>query len=201
MEFQTRYQQRKKQKMNHFLNLAIIVVILLIIYFTYKMFFGPPPNQPVAEEQTEEVTTETEVIEAEESEETEDAQTNHGEPEVPPLEEEQDNHAEQEEMEESFSDGEWKPVGTVQETENFQADFTRDSTNWNEMTKAILLATGLTEEDMIIWRLGNGGNLQSAVGTVSDGQNQNTPYQVRLEWTNQGWLPVEVIKLTENPYN
>ncbi|WP_147802988.1 YrrS family protein [Alkalicoccus halolimnae] len=99
-------------------------------------------------------------------------------------------------------EGEWEPIGTSQD--NFQLDFERGSTNWNEMIEAISYATGLPsdEDELIVHRLENGGDQYSVVGTVRDrDEDRDRPYQVRLEWVeDEGWKPVSVERLESNPY-
>ncbi|NJP36544.1 DUF1510 family protein [Bacillus luteus] len=101
-------------------------------------------------------------------------------------------------------EGDWGPIGTVQE-EPFEPVFDRSHVNWDEMVRAIVYAADLPndEDDLIIWRLENGGSPQSAVGTVSErGTDYSSPYQVELEWVeNEGWMPVDVSRLSSNPYN
>ncbi|WP_444685089.1 YrrS family protein [Alkalicoccus luteus] len=100
--------------------------------------------------------------------------------------------------------GDWGPIGTVQE-EPFEPVFDRSHVNWDEMVRAIVYAADLPndEDDLIIWRLENGGSPQTAVGTVSErGTDYSNPYQVELEWVeNEGWMPVGVDRLSSNPYN
>ncbi|WP_026689130.1 YrrS family protein [Alteribacter aurantiacus] len=103
-------------------------------------------------------------------------------------------------------EGDWRPVGTSQ-SEPFALSgdsFDRSSTNWSEMMQAVQQATGLNEsrDDVTLWHIGNGGNAQSAVATISERPENNTPFQVRIEWVeNEGWKPVSVDKLSSNPYN
>ncbi|MDE5413751.1 YrrS family protein [Alkalihalobacterium chitinilyticum] len=194
MNYSTRYDQRKKRRLNRLLNVAIGIVAILIIYVAVKVFFTPGGSEEVIadleqEQQQEEQSTETE-------------QTIENDRDIDSSQEEAENEEireEEEEAEEELSDGEWQPIGTVQ-SEPFTIDFTRDSVNWKEMTHAIQYATGL-DDDMTIWRIENGGDAMSAIGTVSDKNNRNTPYRVRIEWVpERGWKPVEVIKLSSNPY-
>ncbi|TMW73939.1 YrrS family protein [Alteribacter natronophilus] len=100
-------------------------------------------------------------------------------------------------------DGEWEPIGTEQNFSEgeFHADYTRDSTNWNEMREAFAYAIDVNESDMIMWRVENGGDAQSAVGTVGLDEHSDNPFRVRIEWVdNEGWQPVSVEQLDHNPY-
>ncbi|MFS0672892.1 DUF1510 family protein [Ornithinibacillus sp. 179-J 7C1 HS] len=92
--------------------------------------------------------------------------------------------------------GDWQPVGTEQVGPH-TTQFDTESIDWKEMEKAIRSATGLTEEDMITWFIGNGGH-QKAIGTVTN-KAQTEIYRVYLSWVdNQGWQPTLVEILKEN---
>lgn len=216
MDYSTRYDQRKKKRVNRLLNLAIVIVICVILFIVVQLLFGSSNTEDALADLDEEVTIGEEeqangeqdhLLPAEDNEEpsVEDESNNRNrEISDEKDESEQDRVAEGNEnlLEDEPNErlpGAWQPIGTSQ-TEPFEADFSKDSLNWKEMTHALQYATGLGDE-IIIWRLENGGNLQSAVGTVSDYQTRDTPYQVRLEWIpNRGWQPIEVIVLEENPY-
>ncbi|WP_096201385.1 YrrS family protein [Bacillus sp. FJAT-45350] len=194
----TRFEQRKKKRVNKILNISIGIVAVLILFFGSQLIFGTSSNEDAMTEVEEEETIEEEEVIEEEN--IEEAVVEEEIPEIENNNEEEQIEEDEEELLEPV-DGEWQPIGTQQQQqEPFEADFTRDGQNWNEMKRALEYATGLGD-NIIIWRLENGGNLQSAVGTVSDYQNQSTPYQVRLEWTNRGWQPVNVNTLDKNPYN
>ncbi|HHY20469.1 MAG TPA: DUF1510 family protein, partial [Bacilli bacterium] len=151
MDFgRTRYEQRKKKRVNTTLNIAIGIVVLFIIYFSFQLFFGS--NTP------EEAAADEEVMQEEPKGETIEKDT---EPKVDysanERDEIEDDEAESEEPiedEELVTDGEWKPIGTSQ-SEPFVADYTKYSVNWQEMEQALKYAIG-TEEKIVIWWLGNG---------------------------------------------
>ncbi|UOE95585.1 YrrS family protein [Alkalihalobacillus sp. LMS39] len=192
MEFQTRSLQRQKLKRkNRILNVSITILLLLIIVFSYQLFFKGERNQDV-------------IADYEESEgggnETENQVQDDRNDQDLTVDEEASEDEDNEETEER-TDEDWEPIGTAQQDNGqFEADFSKGSVNWNEMTQALQYATGLSDDEMEIWWLGNGGNLQSAVGIVSTFENKNTPYEVRLEWvTNEGWQPVSVEQLSSNP--
>lgn len=94
----------------------------------------------------------------------------------------------------------WEPVGTIQEGEHV-TNFTMGSQDWKEMTDAVSVATGLEEDDMIIWWMGNGGAPDKVVSTVST-KDQESYYRVYLEWVNNrdGWKPVLLEQLKENDH-
>ncbi len=85
----------------------------------------------------------------------------------------------------------WESVGTEQEGEHV-TDFTKGSQDWEEMTQAVSSATGLSNDNMIVWWMGNGGAPDKASSTVST-KDKGTYYRVQLEWVNgSGWKPVKV---------
>ncbi|AOM82513.1 YrrS family protein [Salisediminibacterium beveridgei] len=99
------------------------------------------------------------------------------------------------------TEGEWGPIGTVQD-EPFTAVYDRDHVNWEEMTRALEYAMNTDEEDMIIEWLGNGGDHETAVGTVSLREDRSEVYEITLSWVeNEGWMPTEKEQLSSNPYN
>ena len=94
----------------------------------------------------------------------------------------------------------WEPIGTTQQEPHVMS-FELDSTDWNEMVKAVLYATKIPEDKLIIWRLQNGGAPDLAIGTVSTYEYRNSPFQVHLKWvTNEGWMPTKVFQLEHNAY-
>ncbi|WP_216829074.1 YrrS family protein [Alkalihalobacterium elongatum] len=199
MNYSTRYDQRKKRRLNRLYNVAIGIVAILIIYVAVQLFFTSGSEEVIADNEQEQ--QEEQDQQEDQSEET--SQTIENDREIESSQEEVENEEAREEdeerTEEELFEGEWMPIGTVQ-SEPFEINFSKDHVNWKEMTHAIQYATGLGD-DIIIWRIENGGDPMSAVGTVSDPANKNTPYRVRIEWvTDRGWRPVEVIQLSSNPY-
>jgi cytoskeletal protein RodZ len=91
----------------------------------------------------------------------------------------------------------WKPVGTEQSGEH-TTSFEKDSVDWNEMRKAIANGAGFDEGSMKLWWLQNGGSPNTAIGTVSEGDNPKT-FRVHIEWVDgSGWKPVKVEELKTN---
>ncbi|WP_209122874.1 YrrS family protein [Alkalihalobacillus sp. BA299] len=201
----TRYEQRKKRRLNRLLNVAIGIVAILIIYFAVQLLFSSGSSEEVIADhgQEEQQQEQTEEIPKQTHEENKDIDSAQDEATRNEAENEDIREEDVEDVEESFEEevqyGEWEPIGTVQ-SEPFEINFSKDHVNWKEMTHALQYATGLGD-DIILWRIENGGDSQSAVGTVSDPENKHTPYRVRIEWVpERGWKPVEVIQLSENPY-
>ncbi|MCD8511677.1 MAG: YrrS family protein [Bacillus sp. (in: Bacteria)] len=211
---QRRSEMRQKKK-NTWLNGAIILVVIGIVFFAATLIFGNDDTEPVTadgddqeeSDQDSETTEESNDVDLEETSEgteeegetgSSDVDSENGTEEVDSTEED-NNTNELTTPAEVVGEGQWEPIGTVQE-EPFVAVYERDHVNWEEMLRALKYATGLGEE-MIAWRIENGGDHLSAIGFVSDYPNRTTPYEVRLEWvTNEGWKPVSVKLLEENPY-
>ncbi|MCD8501437.1 MAG: YrrS family protein [Bacillaceae bacterium] len=194
--YSARSQKRKRKKTDRFLNIAIGVVIFLILFVGGQLLLGGGFN---FFSKTEKVDHQLTVEDLEVNEETEDEQE--GEDTINDGSEIESSIPSEEPVEvDELGNGEWQPIGTVQE-EPFTAIYDKDHINWAEMEEAFRYATGLSEDEMITWRIRNGGDHQSAIGTVSNHANKNKPYKVRIEWvTNKGWMPVEVEVLEENPY-
>ncbi|MBP3951365.1 YrrS family protein [Bacillus suaedae] len=194
-----RYKQRKKQRLNTILNIAIVVVIALIGVFAAQIFLGGNNSEVALNEQeleTENETNEQAPVDSitDPSESEEETGTDTATNEDIETEEE-----ETEQDQEPVQDGEWEPIGTEQ-TGEFTPNFSQDSVNWQEMMEALRYATGL-DENMIPWRVENGGSPTRVRGVVSDPANQGQPYEVFIEWVDgQGWTPVEKKQLTSNPY-
>ncbi|WP_181315315.1 YrrS family protein [Salsuginibacillus halophilus] len=213
----SRYDMRKQRKMNRLMNAAIAVVAALILFFAAQLFIFNGEDQVTEEDDSEE----TEELEESEDDETEeeaseeaDEEDSSGPEEAPDetnrdededrideetdedqseIRDEDEDEVEQEEEEtERPEDGEYEPIGTAQ-TGSFQHDFNRDSVNWAEMEEALSYATGLSQEEMVIWHLGNGGAPDRAEGYVSLAENEDRPYRVLMEFVEgEGWKPIEV---------
>ncbi|QOY36276.1 YrrS family protein [Anaerobacillus isosaccharinicus] len=206
-----RSHKRKRKKADKILNISIGVVLFLILLVGGQLLLGGKSTEKVVSDQideqgefehedlNEEALEEIEEAKPEEPLEKEKTTT---EPSSTPTEQQKpkDPPATSEQVTSSPQMGQWKPIGTVQQ-EPFVAVFERDHVNWEEMRRAFQVATGLGD-DLTLWRVGNGGNHQSAVGVVADASTRSTPYQVRLEWvTNEGWMPVSVEQLDSNPHD
>jgi cell division protein FtsB len=219
----SRYAKRdKRRKTNIVLNTLIAIVTLLILVIGYQLMFGgsdaektakynAQPDIKLANEQNS-----NEKAIADNKEEIDEVDKVEADKE---LEEASAEEADSEEMvdEESIAEdpfeqatiteGEpgsgiaevienpgWSPIGTTQ-TEHHSTDYTKGSTDWNEMTKALSYATGIPESDMIIWFLGNNGGPNDAVGTISP-KDKSVKYKVYITWVeNQGWKPTKIEKV------
>lgn len=103
-------------------------------------------------------------------------------------------------FEEVIGENLWEPIGTTQQEPHVNT-FELDSVDWKEMVQAIVYATKIPEDKLIIWRLQNGGAPDLAIGTVSTYEFRNSPLQVHLKWvSNEGWMPIKVFQLDHNSY-
>jgi len=124
----------------------------------------------------------------EEEEEDKDAEKNH-EVETEQVESPDDN------VSKAYK-GDWKPIETEQSGQH-TTNYDDESQDRKEMEKAIKSVTGL-DDDMILWWVGNDGDQQKVVATVSPSDNSKT-YRVYLSWIdNNGWKPTKVEELKVN---
>lgn len=190
-----RFEQRKKQRMNRILNMAIGIVVILILIFGAQILFGSSPSEEVMIESEDDSNEEIQQPSVPDPVQ----QENQTEEDSDSIDTSETDEEIDEEETEPVPDGEWEPIGTSQ-TGEFSHDFNRSGTNWAEMTQAIQYATGL-DENMIIWRLENGGSPTRARGVVSSPDSQDRPYEVYIEWVDgHGWMPVEKQQLSSNPH-
>src|SRR5699024_10244213 len=92
--------------------------------------------------------------------------------------------------------GDWQPVGTEQ-SEPHTTNYSDGSQDRQEMRKAVAAATGLDENNFIMWWVERNGD-QSVINTVSD-PNETEIYRVYNTWVaNEGWQPIKVERLKEN---
>lgn len=94
----------------------------------------------------------------------------------------------------------WEPIGTEQSGEHVSV-YKRNSVDWKEKEQALIYATGISAENMIIWKLKNGGSPQKSIGIIST-KDKTEKYRVFLEWVdNEGWKPVKMDVLTTLDFN
>lgn len=95
----------------------------------------------------------------------------------------------------------WKPVGTSQTGEHTSV-YSEGHVDWDEKIKAIVYTTGLSKDNMIVWRIANGGSPQKSIGVVSS-KNKEEKYRVSLQWVEgEGWKPekMETLKTLNGAY-
>ncbi|WP_026583782.1 YrrS family protein [Bacillus sp. J33] len=218
--------REKRKKTNIILNSLIALVILLIIVVSGRIFLGGNNDDELrAEEQT---ASENAVREKDnksdsqpddqEKENEEEAEKDKEEAEKEKEAEEKEKEAKEQEAEEETEENEevvteggsspdvektienpsWKPVGTSQSGEH-TAVYDQNAVDWKEMLQAISYATGVDQNNMTVWFLGNNGPNKS-VGTIST-KDQSEKYRVYIDWVDgQGWKPVKVEVLNKINY-
>lgn len=95
----------------------------------------------------------------------------------------------------------WKPIGTTQ-TGNHVSVYQEGHIDWQEKIQALSYASGLSEDNMIIWQIGNGGSAQKSIGVVSS-NDKAEKYRIWLQWVEgEGWKPekMETLKTLEGAY-
>jgi cytoskeletal protein RodZ len=91
-------------------------------------------------------------------------------------------------VEKTITNPSWKPIGTSQSGEHVSS-YDKESVDWTEKEKALSYATGLAQDNMIVWFIGNGGGPQKSIGTVSS-KDKSQKYRVYLQWVDgEGWKP------------
>lgn len=91
---------------------------------------------------------------------------------------------------ESRIDPSWEPIGTAQ-TGPHVSLYDGTSVDWKEKEQALLYATGLTDDNVIFWKIRNGGE-QKSIGILSS-MDKVEKYRVYLEWIDgEGWKPVQL---------
>ncbi|SFL79683.1 Protein of unknown function [Gracilibacillus orientalis] len=207
--------------------LSIVGGILVVLIIALIVFGGNDQNTPVAtdgqeknndtEENEDENTDGNGLNENPEkqsedsSETTSEDESDQEEPQVDEETEEDENEQNDEDMQlnevESEDEnvinayeGNWEPIGTQQEGTH-TTTFEEESIDWQEMMKAVEVATEVPVEEQVTWWFGRAGD-QRAEATVSPKSNQNETYRVTMKWVEeQGWQPLLVEELIENKYN
>ncbi|MBT2598245.1 MULTISPECIES: YrrS family protein [unclassified Oceanobacillus] len=115
---------------------------------------------------------------------------------------EQNNNVETESVEPSDENvseaytGNWEPIGTEQEGPH-TTTYDDGSQDRIEIKEATSMVTGINPENMVEWRVENGGD-QKVVATVSN-MDETQVFRVYLQWIDgEGWQPTKVEELIEN---
>ncbi|WKA52504.1 YrrS family protein [Planococcus liqunii] len=104
-------------------------------------------------------------------------------------------------VEETVINTSWEPVGTKQ-TGKHVSVYDKGSVDWNEKINAISYATGLSQDNMYVMMIKNGGGPQKSIGVVQS-KDKSQKYRVHLEFKDgEGWKPVkmDVLKTLEGAY-
>ncbi|MCM3669978.1 YrrS family protein [Mesobacillus maritimus] len=198
----------KRRKTNLILNGLITIVLVLIVFVTVRIFFSDSQSDQIESETAATVAENTDEQkestagtskENEEKQEQKEETSSSDEEEAEPEQEEDGElivteGGDSPDVKQTIVDPNWKPVGTTQTGEH-AAVYDDSSVDWQEMLKAISYATNIDVNNMTVWRLGNNGSPQHAIGTVSE-KGGSTTYRVAIEWVDgEGWKPVKMEEL------
>ncbi|RDI44078.1 YrrS family protein [Falsibacillus pallidus] len=215
-------QRAKRRKTNIILNSLIILVIILILVVGSKIFLGG--KDPVKEQgasQHEPKTTEPSGSESDDSSQnnSEDANSDQsntdesGDKNADSSDENKQQDTQEEQpaadlgeanevpddsndpnVAKTYENPDWSPVGTSQSGDHVSS-YDEGTPDWNEKVKALSYATGIPQDNMTVWFIGNGGSPDSSVGTVAS-KDQTQKYRVFLQWVDgEGWKPTKVQEL------
>ncbi len=219
--------KNNKNRSNSILNIMIALVFTLVVIIGATLLFGggddsadPESTEttPETESQTSgdddtQVTAEENDLEAEEkADEEAKAEEEAAEKEA----EEKEKEEEEEEtkggtitreesndpiVSETIVNTSWEPVGTSQSGDHVSS-YQKNSVDWNEKIEAVTYATGLSQNDMYVMMVQNGGGPQLSIATVQS-KDQSEKYRVYLEWVDgEGWKPekMDVLKTLDGAY-
>src|SRR5699024_7032873 len=189
--------RRKNTKSISILAVAAAVMVLLLVGI--GIFGGGNKQNSASEfvisnpETTEgQSSVQAESATAEEEEEIEDEKEQNSDEDDKDKEEKETNQ--NKDLEESEpTDGhateaytaDWEPIGTDQEGPH-TTDFSDGSQDRTEIKQAVVEITDLDPDNMVEWRISNGGD-QKVIATVSN-EEQTEIYRVFLSWVDEeGW--------------
>ncbi|MGC4375874.1 YrrS family protein [Fictibacillus sp. Mic-4] len=192
-----RYQSRhEKRKQNRMLNIAIGIVVILILIVGTSIFLGGN-NDSATDNSHKNVTTATSPREKDKSKD--DFVVDEGKKKEEKSDKSTDDKKSKDEKEKSKDEvkgggpeGPWEPIGTSQK-EPHTKSYDMNSEDWKEMTKALSYASGISESDMTILWLGNGGGPDKSLGRVKSKSDPSKKYTIMLQWVpEKGWQPTSV---------
>ena len=219
---------KKPKNMNKLLNILIGVVVLLIVITAGFIFLGNgDENDSASEKRSEETASNAETSDSQDEATDAEDENTESEPEIGAEEipaEDDENGSTDEGSEdssteetpegsvttmpsddpivsESIVNPAWEPIGTSQSGEHVSI-YKEGHVDWNEKVQALAYATGLSSDNMIVWRIENGGSPQKSIGVVTSG-NKEEKYRVYLQWVDgEGWKPekLETLKTLEGAY-
>ncbi len=196
-------QPSRKKKFDKLLNVLIGVVLILIVITAMYVFKWQDDTEetvkedPIQEQKNDDATKEhpkEQDLEVEVDEEVSEDDK--------PIEESiqpEENTAEETPSDNPIvdrvvTDKSWQPTPTTQTGEHVSS-YDDKSVDWAEKVATITAATGIAQDNMIIWRLQNNGGADTAIATVST-NDKSEMYRVSMEWVNnEGWLPVKLEQL------
>ncbi|OEH91524.1 YrrS family protein [Bacillus solimangrovi] len=199
MPQQSRYQNRRKKKKISGLMLMIAGVFATLLFvLVISLSIGAKEKPEFVYGPTTPETYKDDVIEQEQEQEKDSEKISETEESIESSKETSNTETSEEVVSEVI-EGEWDPVETEQEGVHVTS-YEEGSADWNEMLRATETATNISQDDMIVWWLGNGGSPNTSTVTVSTKDNTEI-YRVQLQWIeSKGWQPVTVEVLESNPY-
>ncbi|MDW0109017.1 YrrS family protein [Sporosarcina aquimarina] len=94
-------------------------------------------------------------------------------------------------VDETMTNTSWEPIGTSQ-SGNHVSQYDGASADWQEKQQALAYATGMSQDEMIFWKIKNGGSPQKSIGIVSS-KDKSKKFRVYLEWVDgEGWKPTQM---------
>ena len=195
-------QPAPSKKSNTLLNVLIGVVVVLIV-MTASYVIKWQDNIEVEQAENPEVTDqmENEEISSEEEIGTSEEESTDQEESQTEQQTTVESTSDDPIVDRVITDESWQTTPTAQ-TEVHVSSFDPDSIDWEEKVATITNVTGIEEEKMIIWYIGNNGSPETAIATVST-KDLSEMYRVSMEWIDhEGWLPLklEVLNTVEGAY-
>lgn len=191
-----------KKKILFFGSLA---ALFLIIFSTLILFGnkGNPKQEVTEQEESETVETETENNHPEETEKNEE-QEKESKPKdknLEPLEKEEEATVKEVSTNDNnvikAYEGDWDPIETEQEGPH-TTTYDTGSKDRIEIKEALVMVTGLEEDNLIEHWIGRGGE-GKVIATVSDNDHEEI-YKVYLQWIDgEGWQPTKYEELKHYP--
>ncbi len=195
-------QPSRNKKLDKMLNVLIgIVIILIVITATYVFKWQDDKQETVKEDPVQEQKNDEGEKEPQKEEDVSGKEEQSKDEEQPKEEEQQPEQNTAEEttsddpiVERVVTDKNWKATPTTQ-TGAHVSSYDDQSVDWAEKIATITAVTGITNDNMIVWRLQNNGGANKAIATVST-KDKSEKYRVSMEWIdNEGWLPVKLEQL------
>ncbi|WP_409289423.1 YrrS family protein [Peribacillus sp. SCS-37] len=201
----SRLDKTKQKKANRIYNFLIIIVSILILSVAGFIFMGGKEDKS-AGKSTSGQKAETAAKQNKDNDETARPEKDDSAADLTakePEEEKKDPDKVTEvpddspNVKRSYVNESWKPVGTSQQGEH-TATYEEGSADWIEMEKALAYGAKIDPGNLTVWWIENNGSPNSAAGTVSAKDSDQT-YRVFIEWVDgQGWKPVKVQELKVN---
>lgn len=206
----------KRRKNTKLLNYSVVVAALLVLFLIGSWIFGGKDEELTEETKQETRRDDSYFVTVEEDEGEKDDSTDieiEGHEETDDQDDETSSEMEEstetdqavvleeadstdENVKEAWT-GDWPALGSIQ-TGPHSIDYNNGSQDRIEIKKAVSLVTGIPEDDMIEWWVGNGGGEQNVIATVSDREETET-FRVYLTWIDEeGWKPTRLETLYVN---